>query len=179
MQACGRIDRGHGLQDLDIHLLKPARFHTDPNSIMPLAQDLVEEEAVDPLPEWIQYKYRIAHPILRFLPSKLAEFIGENYSDILGIPPKRDRSKWNVQELNAILMNNLVMPRHGRGHLQTFGRIQWECDLFNGRPSARCYPFDLDEHRFRGQNPQVQHAWDITCDIICDVHYDVDKITMC
>jgi hypothetical protein len=38
---------------------------------------MVEEEEVDPLPEWIQYKYRIAHPVLRFLPSKLAEFIGE------------------------------------------------------------------------------------------------------
>jgi len=146
---------------------------------MPLAPDLVQEEDVDPLPEWIQYKYRIAHPVLRFLPSKLAEFIGENYAESLGIPPKRDRLKWNVEELNAILMNNLVMPRHGKGHLQTFGRIQWECDLFNGRPSARCYPFDLDEHRFRGKNPQVLHACDITCDIACDILYDICKITVC
>ena len=93
-----------------------------------------------PRRRWIQYKYRIAHPILRFLPSKLAEFIGENYAKTLGIPPKRDRLKWNVEELNAILMNNLVMPRHGKGHLQTFGRIQWECDLFNGRVQEDLQP---------------------------------------
>ena len=129
---------------------------------------LLQEEDVDPLPEWIQYIYRIAHAVLRFMPTKLAEFIGENYGNILGIPPKRDQSKWNVEELNAILRHNLAMPRHWKGHLRTFGCIQWECDFFNGRPKARCYPFDLDEHRFRGGNPQV-NAWDILWDIACDI----------
>ena len=38
-----------------------------------------------------------------------------------------------------------------KGHLRTFGAIQWESDLFNGRPKARCYPFDLPKHRFRGK----------------------------
>ena len=73
---------------------------------------LLQEEDVDPLPEWIQYIYRITHAVLRFMPTKLAEFIGENYGNILGIPPKRDQSKWNVEELNAILRHNLAMPRH-------------------------------------------------------------------
>jgi hypothetical protein len=27
--------------------------------------------------------------------------------------------------------------------------------LFNGRPKARCYPFNIDGHRFRDKNPQV------------------------
>jgi hypothetical protein len=60
---------------------------------------------------------------------------------------------WTVGELNAILDNNLVPGT--RGHLRTFGCIQWESELFNGRPKARCYPFDLPGHRFRGKNPQV------------------------
>jgi len=87
--------------------------------------------------------------------TKLAKFIGENYASELGIPLKTDRSKWNPAELNAILKQNLVPCRHGAGHLRTFGCIQWEWELFNGRPKARCYPFDLDGHRFQGKNPQV------------------------
>ena len=90
-------------------------FQTDPNCQMPLSPDLLQEEDVDPVPEWIQYIYIIAHPVLRFLPTKLAEFIGENYGRILGIPPKRDQSKWNVEELNAILRHNLVCPDTEKG----------------------------------------------------------------
>ena len=92
-----------------------------------------------------------------FLPIKLAKFIEESYGFILGIPSKQNRSKWNSEELNTILMHNLVMPRHGKGHLRTFGCIQWESDWFNGRPKANCYPFDFDEHHFQGGNSQVKH----------------------
>jgi hypothetical protein len=28
--------------------------------------------------------------------------------------------------------------------------VQWECELYSGRPKARCYPFNLSGHRFRG-----------------------------
>ena len=114
---------------------------------------MLSNQDCDPAEEWVEYKYRKAHPILRWLPSKLAEWIGDNYSMELRIPPKIDRAKWSVAELNAILENNLV-PCTG-GHLRTFGVIQWECELFNGRPKARCYPFDLKGGRFRGKNPQV------------------------
>ena len=62
---------------------------------------------------------------------------------------------WTVGELNTILENNLVPG--SKGHLCTFGCIEWESELFNGRPKSRCYPFDLPKHRFRGQNPQVQY----------------------
>ena len=41
------------------------------------------------------------------------------------------------------------MVRGPYGHLRTFGGIQWEFDLFNGRPKARCYPFNIVGHRFR------------------------------
>ena len=62
------------------------------------------------------------------------------------------------EELNTVLENNLVASGSTGGHIRTYGAIQWECELYRGRPKARCYPFDLDCHRFRGKNPQVD-AW--------------------
>ena len=106
-----------------------------------------------PAPEWVTYQYRKAHPILRWLPTKLAEWLAENMQSELQIPPKQD-AQWTVAELNSILANHLVPNRDG-GHLRTFTTLQWECDDYLGRPKARCYPFDLDGHRFRGGNPQV------------------------
>ena len=60
-----------------------------------------------------------------------------------------------VGELNQILANNLV-PNGDDGHLRTFTTLQWECELYNGRPKARCHPFESDGHRFRGKNPPVK-----------------------
>lgn len=145
--------RFEGKECLDIHLLKPARawaeFATD---IAPGCEQVL---AGDEGGEWISYQYRTAHPILRWLPTKLAEWIGDNYGPELGIAPKKNADGWTVGELNTILENNLVPG--SKGHLRTFGCIEWESELFNGRPKARCYPFDLPKHRFRGQNPQVQY----------------------
>jgi hypothetical protein len=72
---------------LDINLLKPSRV------------ELVDEPA--PLlcisdtqacpPKWLEYIYRTAHPVLRWLPTKLAEWIGENLQDVLGFPDKADQ----------------------------------------------------------------------------------------
>ena len=100
----------------------------------------------------MSYEFRTAHPVLRWLPTKLAEWIGANLSEELLIPDKNE-DKWTAAELNNILLNNVVRGPHG--HLRTFGGIKWECDLFNGRPKARCYPFNIDGHRFRDKNPQV------------------------
>ena len=86
---------------------------------MPLVTDMLHNENVHPAPEWIRFAYRTSHPVLRFLPTKLAEFIGENYASELEIPPKTDWSKWNPAELNAILKHNLVTCRHGHGYLRT------------------------------------------------------------
>jgi hypothetical protein len=74
----------------------------------------------------------------------------------LCIPPKRGL-EWTVGELNAILESNLVPNHNGKGQLRTFCCIQWECELYSGRPKARCYPFNLSGHRFRGKNRQVFH----------------------
>ena len=75
-----------------------------------------------------------------------------NFSDELRIPVKSE-DKWKAAELNLILINNVVRGSHG--HLRTFGGIKWDCNLFNGRLKARCYPFDIDGHRFLDKNPKV------------------------
>ena len=62
-----------------------------------------------------------------WLPTKLAEWIGENMQDELGFPDKKDPNKWSVSELNNILKTHEVCDRNG-GSLQTFGclRLEWE-----------------------------------------------------
>ena len=53
-----------------------------------------------PAPEWVTYQYRKAHPILRWLPTKLAEWLAENMQSELQIPPKQG-AQWTVAELNT------------------------------------------------------------------------------
>ena len=66
VQAVGR--RGRGRQDIDIHLLKHARFRPDPQWALPPAESdgVVHEEDLDPEPAWMSYEYRTAHPVLRW-----------------------------------------------------------------------------------------------------------------
>jgi hypothetical protein len=142
-----------GKECLDVHLLKPARLDVLPGLLNVVCAD---DDGQPPGPGWLEYPYRKSHPIVRWLPSKLAEWIGENYGQQLQIPPKRNL-EWTAGELNAILENNLVPSHNGKGQLRTFGCIQWECELYSGRPKARCYPFNLKGHRFRGKNCQVIH----------------------
>ncbi len=107
-------------------------------------------------PAWLEYPFRRVHPILRWLPTELATWIGENFGQELCIPPKRGL-EWTAGELNAILESNLVPNHNGKGQLRTFCCIQWECELYSGRPKARCYPFNLSGHCFLGKNSQVFH----------------------
>ena len=111
-------------------------------------------------------------PILCFLPMTTGQIYREKLWKHTWNTTEKRSVKVNVVGINTILMHNLVMPRHQIVHLRTFGCIQWEFDWFYGRSKARCYPFNLDEHQFWGENPQW-NAWDILYDIICDVHYDV------
>jgi hypothetical protein len=164
LQAVGR--RGRGRQDIDLHLLKPARFRPEPGWALPpaVSDRVIHDDVLDPAPEWISYEYRTTHPVLRWLPTKLAEWIGANLSEELLIPDKIE-DKWTAAELNSILLNNVVQGPYG--HLHTFGGIQWECDLFNGRPKARCYPFNIVGHRFWDKTPQVVLQHRIQCCIRC------------
>jgi hypothetical protein len=139
-----------GKECLDVHLLKPARL-----DVLAGQQDVVcADDEQQAGPGWLEYPYRKSHLILRWLPTKLAAWIGENCGQELQIPPKRNL-EWTAGELNAILENNLVPSHSGKGQLRTFCCIQWECELYSGRPKARCYPFNLRGHRFRGKNRQV------------------------
>ena len=142
-----------GKECLDVHLLKPARL-----DVLPEQSDVVCADDDQLTGQgWLEYPFRKSHPIIRWLPSKLAAWIGENFGQELQIPPKQD-VKWTAGELNAILENNLVPSHGGKGQLRTFGCIQWECELYSGRPKARCYPFNLKGHRFRGRNRQVLYV---------------------
>ena len=142
-----------GCVRLDINLLKPSRieFVQDPSPSL----SLPDGHRTTKTATWLEYVYRTAHPVLRWLPTKLAEWIGENLQDELGFPDKADQraepgSGWTPAELNHILQSHVV-----DGALSTFGCVDWESDLCRGVMRARCYPFDLQKHRFHGFNPQV------------------------
>ena len=84
-----------GKESLDINLLKAER-----HSAVSLACDN------DAAPEWVTYNYHTLHSILRWLPLKLAQWIGDNMRAELHIPAMT-QAKWTVGELlvNQILAN--------------------------------------------------------------------------
>ncbi len=61
--------RSAGCVRLDINLLKPSRLEL---------QDQVLTPNMAFSPESLEYVYRTGHPVLRWLPTKLAEWISEN-----------------------------------------------------------------------------------------------------
>ncbi len=110
-------------------------------------------------PDWLEYFDRSSHPVLRWLPTKLAEWIGENLQEPLGFPDKGDvradsGSEWTAAELNHILHAHVV-----DGTLTTFGCVGWESEQFRSVMRARCYPFKLPKRRFHGVNPQVTYQY--------------------
>jgi hypothetical protein len=124
---------------LDIKLLKPSRieFVRHPASLLAMSDSQASA------PQWLKYIYRTAYPVLRWLPTKLAEWIGENLQDVLGFPDKADlRAEpgtcWTPAELNHILHEHVVDCA-----LTTFGSVEWESQLFRGVMHARCYPLNL------------------------------------
>ena len=137
-----------GVVSLDLELLKPCK-------VSAVIQDIIERTApADRV--WLEYAYRKHHPILQYLPTKLAEWIGENMQDELGFPDKKDPRKWSVSELNDILKTHVVCNKSGCS-LQSFGCLEWESDLYRGIMRARCYPFHMRGHRFHNKNPQVHN----------------------
>ena len=157
-----------------MQLLKPSRLEVVQEQ---LPDDICDADIADQA-RWIEckyrtshpIKYRTSHPIIRWLPSKLAAWIGDNYGQELGIPPMRGQ-KWTAGELNAILLHNLVPSSGGAGQLRTCGCIEWESELFSGRPKARCYPFDLPS--LQGKDPPGLLVYDIIYDITYDIIYDI------
>ena len=137
---------------MDINLLKPSRieFADEPAPILAMSH------AHESPPQWLEYIYRTAHPALRWLPTKLAEWIGENLQDQLDFPDKANQraapgTGWTPAELNHILHVHVV-----DGTLTTFGCVEWESQLFRGTIRARCYPFNLPKRRFHSFNLKVR-----------------------
>jgi len=125
-----------------------------------LAPPMVVHSGAHSSPDWLEYVYRTGYPVLRGLPTELAEWIGENLQEALGFPDKADRRAspgqgWTPDELNHILQAHVV-----DGTLTTFGCVEWESELFRGVMRARCYSFKMPKHRFHGFNPQVLMHFD-------------------
>ena len=83
-------------------------------------------------PQAVEYLYRNSHPMLQFLPQKLAEWIANNYSEELNVPPGPDQSKrWSTATLNRILQTCLVSDSRGI-NVDTFQTVDFESDLYRG-----------------------------------------------
>ena len=102
----------------------------------------------------LQYAYRRNHALLQFLPFKLAEWIAKNLADELRMMPDFGED-WSSDQLNRILTGCLVSDRQGN-NLHTFHTVEFESDLYRGVMRARCYPFNMAQHRFRGKNVKVR-----------------------
>jgi hypothetical protein len=148
---------------LDLELLKPCR-------VSAVAEGTIERTApADRV--WLEYAYRKHHPVLQYLPTKLAEWIGENMQDELGFPDKSDPNKWSVSELNDLLKTHVVCNKNGCS-LETFGCLEWESELYRGIMRARCYPFNMRGHRFHRMNPQVHNQ---RLSLVYDKHILISK----
>jgi hypothetical protein len=143
-QAMGRCC---GSVALDLDLLKQRRVLASADAQAQQAPKI-----------WLEYAYCKHHPVLQWLPTKLAEWIGENLQDDLGFPDKADpRRGWTPAELNNILDRHVVRDRNGCS-LLTFGCLEWESEIYRGVMRARCYPFKMRKHSYRGMNPQVNYS---------------------
>ena len=98
---------GSGTVNLDLELLKPFRVSAVP-------PERIERSAPQDR-VWLEFASRSLkhHPVLHNLPTKLAEWIGDNMQDALGFPEKKDPNKWSVSELNDILKTHVVCDRNG------------------------------------------------------------------
>ncbi len=134
-----------GTVRLDINLLKPLRLEF-PAQALATQSPLPAVHCGSSPPAWLEYVYRTSHPVLHWLPNKLAEWIGENLQEVLallGFPDKGDTrvspgSGWTAAELNHILQAHVV-----DGALTSFGCVELESEMFRGVMRARCYPFKL------------------------------------
>ena len=136
--------------------------------IMLLKQQLlgVSGQAANPARQHppVEYMYCSSHPMLQFLPQKLAEWIANNDAEELNVPLRTDLSQpWSTATLNRILQTCLVCDRKGT-NIHTFQTVEFESDLYHWVMCARCYPFNMERHRFRGRNVKVcTYTWYMSC----------------
>ncbi len=92
----------------------------------------VSGHAADPVRQHppVEYVYRHSHPLLQFLPEKLAERIAHNYAAELNVPPRPDPSRpWSTATLNRILQTCIASDSRGI-NFHTFQSVEFESDLF-------------------------------------------------
>ncbi len=63
----GRLGWKRGKEDINIHLLKPARVAVDPLYSIPPTMSfyIVQDDRLDPGEEYLTYAYRTSHQVLR------------------------------------------------------------------------------------------------------------------
>jgi hypothetical protein len=114
----------------------------------------------------VEYVYCSNHPLLQFLSQKLAEWIANNYTVELNVPPRLDPSRpWSTvtATLNHILQTCIVSDSRGI-NIHTFQSVEFESDLSLGVMRARCCPFNMEHHRFRVRNVKVStYTWYMYC----------------
>ena len=140
---------------LDIMLLKQQYLSVSGQAANPARQHP---------PQAVEYLYHRSHPMLQFLPQVLAEWIANNYSEELNVPPRPDLSKpWSTATLNRILQTCIVSDSRGT-NIHTFQTVEFDSDLYCWVMRARCYPFNMESHRFRGRNVKVcTYTWYMYC----------------
>ena len=107
---------------------------------------LMQQNLAGPGMPAVEIVYRRMHPLLQFLPQKLAEWIAKNWGDELNRPARAGSdADWSAQELNGILQRCLVSDRKGL-NINTFQLLEFESYLYSGIMRARCYTFDEQEH---------------------------------
>ncbi len=150
------LRQGHdSAPGLDIMLLKQQYLSVSGQAANPARQHP---------PQAVEYLYHSSHPMLHFLPLKLAEWIANNYSEELNVPPRPDPSKRSTATLNRILQTCLVSDSRGI-NIHTFQTVEFESDLYHRVMRARCYPFNMERRR----NAKVCTYYDIHG--ICIVYY--------
>jgi hypothetical protein len=152
LQGLGKHQKGNEI--LDVFMLKQGKLPVEQSSSVDEPQESESEDASEfMLPANVEYSYRVSHPLLQWLPEKLALWVAENMRNELGFPDKASE-QWTAAELNTILKNHLVSVKNG-GNLFTFGCVEWESESYRGILRSRCYPFDMPGHRFHGMNIKV------------------------
>ena len=135
------LRQGHSAPGLDIMLLKQLFFGVSGQAANPARQHPP-----------VEYVYRSSHPMLQFLPQKSAEWIANNCAEELNVPLRPDPTQpWSTATLNRILQTCLLSDSKGN-NIHTFQTVEFESDLYRGVMRARCYPFNMERHRFRGRN---------------------------
>jgi hypothetical protein len=116
---CQGHDSAPGLY---IMLLKQQHF-----SVSGQAADLARQHPP------VEYVYRSSHPLIQFLPQKLAEWIANNYAAELNVPPRPDQSRsWSTATLNWILQTCIILSRL--------------CSLQDCLATIPPHPFYIGEH---------------------------------